>query len=195
MFVTSFWPLRLRVTSFWSFVTSPGVRFLPLAPGARGHPLYRHLLVVLASTRPFLLALRHYVLAPRRVCRFPVAISPGPSPGGPFLVSSRPTPTHASPYFIDLALPPGDALLPRPSPVFRFSGHEAAPAYQLQFPCSTVSWGRLKRCSRRREWRRRLRALVLKQTISHVTAPAVIARPREATNPHLVARYLPRVNR
>ena len=83
LFVTSFWPLRLRVTSFWSFVTSPGVRFLPLAPGARGHPLYRHLLVVLASTRPFLLALRHYVLAPRRVCRFPVAISPGPSPGGP----------------------------------------------------------------------------------------------------------------
>ena len=193
MFVTSFWPLRLRVTSFWSFVTSPGVRFLPLLPGPRGHPLSSPPCgPCVHAAPPGPSSLRP---GPTPRLPFPGRNFPGSFAWGPFLVSSRPTPTRASPNFIDLALPPGDALLPRPSPDFRFSGHEAAPAYQLQFPCSTVSWGRLKRCSRRREWRRRLRALVLKQTISHVTAPAVIARPREATNPHLVARYLPRVNR
>ena len=140
----------------------------------------------------------------------PSSLHPGPTPrlpfpgrnspgsfvlGGPFLVSFRPAPDRVSPHFIVLALSPGAALVPRPFPVFRFSVHEAASANQLQFPCSTVSWGRLKGCSRRREWRRRLRASVLKRTLPHVTAPAVIARPREASNSHLVAQYLLRAYR
>ena len=74
LFITSLWPLRLSPppgSGFYRFLL-----FLEVL-------LYRHLLVVLASARHFLLALRHYILAPRRVCRFPVAIPPGPSSGGP----------------------------------------------------------------------------------------------------------------
>ena len=88
--------------------------------------IFRHFLVVLASTRHFLLALCHPIPAPRSTRRFRVAFPPVPPSGGAFLVSYRATPAHASPHFIDLALPPGPALVLGPSPVFRSSGHDAA---------------------------------------------------------------------
>ena len=83
MFVTSLWSLRLRVPSFWPFVTSSGVRFLSLPPGHfLAVLLFRNFLVVIASIRHFLLLLRLFILPPQP----PRRTFSGSAIRGPFFV-------------------------------------------------------------------------------------------------------------
>ena len=83
LFVSTLWPLRLRVTSFWPFATSSGVRFVSLPPGHfLAVLLFRNFLVVIASIRHFLLFLRPSILPPQP----PRRTFSGSAIRGPFFV-------------------------------------------------------------------------------------------------------------
>ena len=122
---------------------------------------FRHFLLDPASTRHFLLALRHLILASRSARRFHVSFR------APFLVSFRSTPGRVSPHFIDLALPPSPVLALRLFQVFRFSSHEATaqPHHRLLYFRNVhirgsefvfIAWKRLSPPQSARRFRRQL---------------------------------------